>query len=444
MAIVVPIVSEWNSKGLDKSVSDIKGAQTGWQKAGAGFESAFVPATAALGALVAGGIALAKGAADDAAAASKLAGTLKRTTGATDDQVASTEDWISAQGEALGVADDDLRPALATLATATGDVTKAQALAATAMDLSAAKGISLEAATNAIAKASTGSTGALKKLVPGLDAATLASGDMTAITAELARVTGGAATDAANTQAGQMARLQLSISETGEAIGGALLPVLDILIPVLAAAAKWASENTTVLLVLAGVVATVAGAIIAVNIAMKAYAAISKIVKAATVAWTAVQWLWNAAMVANPIGLVILAIVALVAAIWLLWTKCDWFRKAVMTVWDAIAKGVKALWGVIQNVFGWIADKIDWLVGKFSGIADTIGGIFGAIGGIFGQSTSMTLHTKSTSGRAAVSTPVVVNVNGALDVEGVARQIRSLLDNHDRRQGRAVLRPVAF
>ena len=44
---------------------------------------------------------------------------------------------------------------------------------------------------------------------------------------------------------------------------------------------------------------------------MKAYAAAQVIVKAATAAWTAAQWLLNAALTANPIGLVIIALAAL-------------------------------------------------------------------------------------------------------------------------------------
>lgn len=67
----------------------------------------------------------AKGAMEDQAAASKLALQLKNSAGATKGQVAATEAWITAQGKALGVTDDELRPALGRLVTATGDVDQA-------------------------------------------------------------------------------------------------------------------------------------------------------------------------------------------------------------------------------------------------------------------------------------------------------------------------------
>jgi hypothetical protein len=61
------------------------------------------------------------------------------------------------------------------------------------------------------------------------------------------------------------------------------------------------------------VLATVAATVIVVNAATKVYTAGTKIAAVATKVWAGVQWLLNAAMEANPIGLVVLAIVALVA-----------------------------------------------------------------------------------------------------------------------------------
>ncbi|MFC7723375.1 hypothetical protein [Nonomuraea recticatena] len=90
-------------------------------------------------------------------------------------------------------------------------------------------------------------------------------------------------------------------------------------------------------------------------------AAASGVVKAATVAWTGVQWLLNAALNANPIGIIVLAIAALVAgAIWA-YNNIEWFRNAVDAAWKAISTAVQwawnnvikpalaALWGYIKN-----------------------------------------------------------------------------------------------
>jgi phage-related protein len=64
---------------------------------------------------------------------------------------------------------------------------------------------------------------------------------------------------------------------------------------------------------------------------------------AATAIATAAQWLWNAAMDANPITLIIIGIAALVAAIVWIATKTTWFQ----TIW-------KASWGAIKDAFFYV------------------------------------------------------------------------------------------
>lgn len=88
----------------------------------------------------------------------------------------------------------------------------------------------------------------------------------------------------------------------------------------------------------------------------------------ATNAAAAAQWLLNAAMTANPIGLVIAAIVALVAGFVLLWNKSEGFRNfwitiwegmkaAALAVWTAISTAAQAAWRFIQNA---IQTVITW------------------------------------------------------------------------------------
>jgi hypothetical protein len=178
---------------------------------------------------VAGAVGLAKltqGAIEDEAAQARLEKQLKNSAGATDKQVAATEDWITAQGKALGVTDDELRPALSKLVTATGDVAEAQDLASLAMDAAAGTGKSLEGVSLALMKARNGDIAGLGRL--GIATKNAAGETMTfeQITKSMADTFGGQAATQANTLEGKMDRLKLILSETGETIGSKMIPMV--------------------------------------------------------------------------------------------------------------------------------------------------------------------------------------------------------------------------
>ena len=65
----IPLVTEFESRGVDRAIKDFKKLETTGQKVGYGLKKAFVPATAALGALTVAAGASLKMAAEDAAAA---------------------------------------------------------------------------------------------------------------------------------------------------------------------------------------------------------------------------------------------------------------------------------------------------------------------------------------------------------------------------------------
>jgi phage-related protein len=110
-------------------------------------------------------------------------------------------------------------------------------------------------------------------------------------------------------------------------------------------------------------IATVAGVVVGALVAYKVIMAAIKIAQIAwtlaTTAWTVVtnagaiaQWALNAALAANPIGLVVIAIMALVGAAVLAYTKIDWFRNIVDTAWDAIQAVISWAWNnVIQPIW---------------------------------------------------------------------------------------------
>lgn len=217
--------------GMDKAD---KGTQTFSNKIGK-YSKAMVKSFAIAGA-AAGAYALklgvdgVKAAVEDELSQKKLAEALKNTTGATDDQIKSTEGYIKKQQLAFGIADTKLRPALANLARATGDITKAQELNNLAIDISAATGKDLETVSLGLAKAYNGNIGALTRLGVPLDENIIKTKDFDKATDELQKLFGGSAQANTETFAGQLSILQERFAEIQEDIGAKLIPKLKTLL----------------------------------------------------------------------------------------------------------------------------------------------------------------------------------------------------------------------
>ena len=215
------------TKNLDKADKDVssfgdKVSDFG-KKAGLAFAAAGAAAVAYAGKLAIDGV---KSAIADAAAQEKLALTLKNVTGATDAQIAATEDYITKTSLAFGVTDDDLRPSLERLSRATGDLEKAQKLQTVAIDVAAGSGKSLEAVTNAMAKAAEGNTASLAKLGIGLTSAQLKTMSMDDITAKLADTFENQASTKADTFQGKLNRLTIAFDEGKETVGAYILDAI--------------------------------------------------------------------------------------------------------------------------------------------------------------------------------------------------------------------------
>ena len=171
-----------------------------------------------------------KAAIEDEAAQLRLASALRAATGATDAQIRATEDYISKTSLATGVADDELRPALQRLALSTKDTGKAQELLALALDVSKGSGKDLETVANALGKAQDGNTASLGKLGLGLSKAELATLSFEQLQTKLSDLFGGAAARNAETFQGRIEVLKNGFNEAKEAVGTALLPVIEKLI----------------------------------------------------------------------------------------------------------------------------------------------------------------------------------------------------------------------
>ena len=268
MAIRIPIVTEFDSKGIKRAIKQFKDLEGAGAKAQFALKKAAIPAAAALATVTAGLFDATKAAMDDQAAQQALARQLQRSTKATDAQIAANEDWIETQGKLLGVTDDELRPALAGLARVTKDIGKAQKATTLAMDIAKAKSMPLATVTKALERAYGGNLNAITKIAPEFKNMIKEGATLEQVMAKLSDKFGGEAAAAAETTAGKMQRLSVTLDETKESIGEALLPALEETLPMLQKFADWASENPETFRNVAGGIAAIAAATVAVNAAM--------------------------------------------------------------------------------------------------------------------------------------------------------------------------------
>jgi hypothetical protein len=144
---------------------------------------------------------------------------LVRNANATKAQVTQNNKFIDSLALQVGIADDQLRPAQARLARATGSTAKSQELLKLALDASAVSGRPLESVSTALAKAFNGNTTSLKRMFPELSKSKDIIGDLTK-----------AVKGAAQEQADPFARMNVAFGELQEKLGSIILPyILDFI-----------------------------------------------------------------------------------------------------------------------------------------------------------------------------------------------------------------------
>jgi TP901 family phage tail tape measure protein len=111
--------------------------------------------------------------------------------------------------------------------------------------------------------------------------------------------------------------------------------------------------------------------------AMLRHGAASTLLAAKTGIVTVAQWALNAAMTANPIGLVVVAVGAVVAGLVAAYNHFEGFRNAVDTGCAAVAGFFTALW---DGIVGGAKAAFDWIAAKF----ETVSGIWNTVAGWFG------------------------------------------------------------
>jgi len=301
MAVILPIITEFDGKGITRAIKQFQALETNAQKAQFAISKAALPATAALlGLATAAGLSL-KAAVDDEAAQSALARQLKVSTDATDATVKSVERYIDQLGKSVAITDTEARPAFALLATATQDVTKSQDLLNIAIDTAAATGKPLAQVTEAIAKAYAGNTKGLKQLSPELFDIIKKGGSAADAFKLLEENFGGAGQLAANTTAGQLKVLKIQLDETKESIGKALIPVFELLLPLIKNLGQFAQDNTGFIVGFGVAVGALAVAIVAAKVALAAQKAVAAITIGVNLALAAS---FTAVQIATGIGIV--------------------------------------------------------------------------------------------------------------------------------------------
>ena len=204
-------------------------------------------------------------------------------------------------------------------------------------------------------------------------------------------------TDLAQTAGELLTEFGPDIEKALEKIGKVLK---NDIIPAVKDVVNWVKRNKTMLLTTLG---SLAAALVALNVVHIITGLVNafKAFKAAQEGATVAQWLLNAAMSANPIGLVVAAITALVAAFVILWNKSEAFREFFIgmweeiknvlgticeaiggffsALWEGIETGATAAWEWISDVFTgaakWFDEKvIEPITGFFSDLWDGIEG----------------------------------------------------------------------
>jgi hypothetical protein len=313
MALSIPIISEFQGGGVDKAIKQFQQLDGVGAKTGFALKKAFLPATAALGALTAGIGLATKAAMEDEAAQLELARQLRTTTQATDAQIKAVEQSISAFSKQTAMADDQLRPALANLVRATGSLELAQKAMSVTADLATAKNIDMETASVAVSKALAGQTAALIKLDPSLKGVIDSSSSADEIMQALNNSVGGAAETFANSAEGGLKNFGIQIDELKESIGAAFIPVMEKLLPYVLDFTTFLQDNTKALLIVVGAIAAMTTAIVAANVAMKAYNAFQLVVTAgnAVLAGSFTTVSASAGILTKGLGIVMITLAAL-------------------------------------------------------------------------------------------------------------------------------------
>lgn len=365
MAIYLPIISEFKSSGIDKAKKEFKSLEGVGAKTAYAMKKAFLPATAAVGALAAAGkSALAAGEAVNSANA-RIAQINESM-----DLFGESTSWVNdrlvklaeTQGRELGISNLTIKATQAKLLTFK-QLAKSANVVGGAFDRANKAALDMAAAGFGSAESNAVQLGkALEDPIKGITA--LAKSGVTFTDQEKEKIktlvesnrileaqdmvlqaiekqVGGTAAATAD----DSEKMKEGFAQVSQSLGMSLLPVLTAVTPYILKFADWARENPTTFKIIAAAIGAIAVSIMAIN----------------------------AAMALNPISLIVIGVIALVAAVVAAYKRFEGFRTVVDAVFQAVRRGVeqavdnfKTMLNVAKGVFNALAKFWNATFGKIS------------------------------------------------------------------------------
>jgi hypothetical protein len=392
MAITIPILTDFNGRGIDRGIKQFQKLETKGQKAGFLIRKAALPAALALG-----GIAL--------AAKAGLDGVM-----ADDEALANLQSTITSTGNAANITSESFFAYANQLQKVTGtgadQITQGAALLATfknvrnetgkgnqvfnratkaALDLSK-KGFGDLSGSNkmlgkalndpirgitALSRAGVTFTEEQKATIKTLQESGRTLDAQKIILREVEDQVSGTAEAFGATTRGKIERSKRAFEEMQKTLARALLPVLEGAAALFQKLSGFIERNERVAKILIGVVAGLAAGILILNGIMKIAGATMAIVRVAQLAL-------NLAMTMNPIGLIVVAIGLLVGALILAYNNSETFRNILDKVFGVVKKVVDFLRPIGAAYFDGLKLAFNAIKTVLSGYAKIVMGVFDA------------------------------------------------------------------
>jgi hypothetical protein len=397
MAITIPILTDFNGRGIDRGIKQFQKLETKGQKAGFLIRKAAIPAALALG-----GIAL--------AAKAGLEGVM-----ADDEALANLQSTITSTGNAANITSESFFAYANELQKVTGtgadQITQGAALLATfknvrnevgagnqvfnratkaALDLSK-KGFGDLSGSNkmlgkalndpikgitALGRAGVTFTDEQKATIRTLQESGRTLDAQKIILKEVEDQVGGTAEAFGATTRGKIERSKRAFEEMQKTLARALLPVLEGAAALFQKLSGFIERNESVAKILIGAVAGLAAGILILNGVMKIAGATMAIVRAAQLAL-------NLAMTMNPIGLIVVAIGLLVGALILAYKNSETFRNILDKVFGVVKKVVDFLRPIGAAYFDGLKLAFNAIKTVLSGYAEIVMGVFDAFKAVY-------------------------------------------------------------